>query len=257
MDLPIRSTSPMREIEYSSASSNLPPTSSKMKMDRWLNEPAREAPWVHLTVANPTDPRYESMRRLLDQFTLNENGNSKKGATFSQPRAPGIPRNPALDRILGVNNSPSVSDGSGRIEEGQTNAGVLKLLSRRIAEVLESDDPTDGQDKDTTNVSHASSSSYGATHTGKARGKRVASSGEIVSGSQEDPQKQISERKRLKVARPTTKAGDRLFACLFLKRDPNYCQRTHCAGRSTYSVETVTRVGLSSVSPVVIAKLAF
>ncbi|KAL8868063.1 MAG: hypothetical protein Q9198_008306 [Flavoplaca austrocitrina] len=226
-------------------------------MDRWLNEPAREAPWVHLTVANPTDPRDESMRRLLDKFSLNENGSSKKGATFSRPRAPGIPRNPALDRILGVDNSPSVSDGSGRNEEGQTIAGVLKLLSRRVAEVLESDDPTDGQDKDTTNVSHASSSSCGATRTGKAQGKRIASSGQIVSGSQEGPQKQIFEPKRLKVARPTTKAGDRHFACLFLKRDPNYCQRTHCAGRSTSNVETVIRVVLSSVSPVVIAKLAF
>ncbi|KAL8835070.1 MAG: hypothetical protein Q9176_007138 [Flavoplaca citrina] len=254
MDLPIRSKSPMREIEYSSASSNLPPTSSKM--DRWLNEPAREAPWVHITVARPTS-RAHSMRRLLDEYFLNENIGSIKGATFSRPRSPGIPRNPALDRIPGFDNSPSVSDGSGHIEEGQTSAGVLELLSRLVAEVLESDDPTDGQDKDTTNVSHASSSSCGATRTGKAQGKRIASSGQIVSGSQEGPQKQISEPKRLKVARPTTKAGDRHFACLFLKRDPNYCQRTHCAGRSTSNVETVIRVGLSSVSPVVIAKLAF
>ncbi|KAL9027607.1 MAG: hypothetical protein Q9180_007306, partial [Flavoplaca navasiana] len=111
----------------------------------------------------------------------------------------------------------------------------------RVAEVLESDDPTDGQDKDTTNATHASSSSFGASHTGKAQGKRIASSGQIVSGSQEGPQKQISEPKRLKTARPTTKAGDRRFACLFLKRDPNYCQRTHCAGCSTFNVETVTR----------------
>lgn len=255
MHLSICSESPTREVDDPNANRALLPTQPKPPvanerlavMNRWLDESATEAPWVQFFVSNSQnngDWRTKNMRRMLDDSMLDVVDGLNTGATSSKPRSPDNPWNHLSDRISEVNNPPGLSDGSSHNEKDHTAAGVLEVLVRRVTEVLEFDDPTDGQDNVPTNESH-SNSSRGGSNTGKAKGKRIASTNDTESNSQDDPQKQISGPKRLKIARSATSAGGRFFACLFLKRDSNYCQKTHCAGRSTCSVETVIRVGRS------------
>ncbi|KAL8642791.1 MAG: hypothetical protein Q9226_008470 [Calogaya cf. arnoldii] len=271
MDLHVRSKSSTREPD---ADTTPLPTRSKSPVanerlavvNRWLDESATEAPWVQFCVTDSQNDgawRQKHMRRMLDEFSEAEAREVDTGAISSEPRTPDNPRNHLSDRYFDGRRIPSLvtslksryggsgvsksstSYKSSHNEEDKRAAGVLEVLVRRVAEVLEIDEPTDGQDNIPAKESHDSNLSRGGTNTGKAKGKRIASTSNTESNSQDDPQDQIPLPKRLKVARPATSAGGRLFACLFLKRDSSLCQKTHCAGRSTCSVETVIRVGQS------------
>lgn len=270
MDLYIRSKSPIKE---SDADTTPLPTRSKSPVanerlavvNRWLDESATEAPWVQFFVTDSQNDGAWRCKHYRGKFNENSEAVAREvdtGATSSEPRTPDNPQNHLSDRDFNdrqcpslasslksryggseVSNPPSLLYESGHNKEDKTAAGAIDDLIRRVTEVLKFDHPTDGQDNIPASESHDSKFSRGGANTEKAKGKRIASTSNTESNSQDDSQKRNSGPKRLKIATPATNAGGRLFACLFLKRDSNLCQNTHCAGRSTYSVETVIRVG--------------
>lgn len=257
MDLPVRGTTSTRELEELNAgkapllSASKPSTKQNEGyvplMNKWLNESTTDAPWVPLLLSDicyDVHSRKPHRLKMVKELTdILKTGVPSSRQRFRQNQPYHLP-----DRISEADITPSLSDGSSHNEEDQTAAGVLQTLSSWAAEVLHDDEQTDGQDHGPPSESHGPSSAGKEAETEKSKGKRTASTGREVSNSQDDPYKQVTEPKRLKVAKPPTRAGGRFFACLFFKRDANYCQNTHCAGRSTASVETVIRVSPRSVS---------
>ncbi|KAL8654929.1 MAG: hypothetical protein Q9210_001204 [Variospora velana] len=209
MDLPIRSRTSMEELKERKLAKAPFSSVPELAMTQWLDESSKDGPWLYTV-----EPEINNGARLSHSLSPNHVSEAE---------------------------TPSLSYGSSHKEEDQLSAGYLEFFSSRAAEVLDLDEQTDGEDRGPRDESRSSNTLGKEADTGKSKGKRVAPMSCPVSNSQDDPHKQLSEPKRLKVARPPTRAGGRFFACLFFKRDPNYCQNTHCAGRSTPSAETVIR----------------
>lgn len=264
MDLSTRGTSPPKELGEPNAAKVPPssaPSGSKLSdnrsqhhpmLNRWFNESENDAPWMAVLTS---DIRKASPLKYLRCKAIIEDIGAclEFGVAPSRSESRRDKPNQLLDQILAANIPPSLSDGSSHNEEGQRAAAVIDVLSSRVAQVLHIDEHTDGQEPGPAGKPQDSVTAGGNEYTEKAKGKRSNLESRELFDGQDDPRKQVSAPKRLKVAEPPTRAGGRFFACLFLKRDPNYCQNTHCAGRSTPSVETVIRVSFPQSQPVICA----
>ncbi|KAL8794955.1 MAG: hypothetical protein Q9195_002537 [Heterodermia aff. obscurata] len=170
---------------------------------------------------------------------------SKYGVAPSRSESWRDKPNQLLDQIPAADFLPDLSDSSSPIKEYQEAAALLDISSSRVAEILRClriDEPTDGEAPGPAGKSQNSMTAGGNEYTKKAKGKRSNSKGRESSDGQDDPHKQVSAPKRVKVAAPPTRAGGRSFACLYYKRDPNNCLNMRCHGRSTEHVETIIRL---------------
>ena len=247
MVLPTHTISPLKKLEGSNADKAPRPSAANFSsnvclgghmFNRWLDESANDAQWTTFGIRKASRSKYLHSKATIDGIVAcSEIGlaPSRSGSQWDKPSQ-------LLYQIPSAGIPLSLSDGSSRNEEYQSAAAVLDVLSSRVAKILRIDEHTDGQAPGPAGKPQDSVTAGGTEYTEKAKGKRSNLKGRESFDGQDDPHKQMSAPKRLKVAAPPTKTGGRSFACFYFKWNPNYCRDTNCSGRSTQNVKTVIRV---------------